>query len=487
MKIDNNVIKNIDKIKQLYGNSPDLNTRIIKINNKNIGVLFMESSSNTSSISDFIFKAITYIKDESNIFSNVYNNLKNKIFNAQINTINDFNEFSYYLSSGFTIIIVDGFNEAIVMETRAALDRGITESTSEPILRGPKDSFTESHSKNLGLLRKRIKDNNLWFKELKIGKRTQTRVSIAYINDIVEQKNIDKIYKKLNKINIDGILDSGNIRAYLSKQKCVFPKVISTERPDLACQSLLNGKIVILVENSPFVLILPTVFSDYLHTSEDQYQISYNVSFTRILKIIAFIITLFTPAIYIAITTFDQSVVPDKLLISLAIQRDGVPFPTTFEIILLMSIFEILKESDIRLPANMGASMSIVGAIVLGQAAVDAGIVSPIAVIVVAITSICSLLFNDPDFINGIRIWRFIFIIGASYLGLMGILSLSVCLILKLVSTETLNVAYLSPFSPLFKDSLKDTFIRLSLPNIKKRPEYLPNKDYIKQGGINEK
>ena len=356
-KIDKNVRKVIYKIKKLYGESPDLNTRIIDIQGQKIGCLFFESSSQTSTISDFIIKAVDYTKD--NIFDDLFESLKNNMFNSQVIIIDDFSQFPYFLSSGFTIIVVEKKGKAIVMETRAQLDRGVTESTTEPILRGSKDSFTESHSKNLGLLRKRIKDPNLWFSELKVGRRTQTRVSIAYMNDIAEKKTVDEIIKKLKKLNIDGILDSGNLIDYLTQNKSSFPQFQSTERPDIVCQALLDGKIVIIVENCPFTIILPTVFIDYFHTSEDQYQKSINISFTRVLKIFAFLITIFTPAIYIAITTFDQNTVPDKLLISLAVQREGVPFPTAFEIILLMTIFEILRESDIRSPSGMSAAMPL--------------------------------------------------------------------------------------------------------------------------------
>ena len=488
VKINKDVNTTIKQIKKIYGNSSDLQSRTIKVKNKNIGIIFMESSSSSSTVSDFIIKAIDYIsKDTSILFNNIYHKIKNNIFNSQVITIKDFSQFPYFLSSGFTIIIVDGCEEAIVMETRAELDRGVTEATNEPVLRGPKDSFTENHSKNLGLIRKRIKDSTLWFDELKVGKRTKTRISIAYLNDVVNKNDIKKIKEKLNQINIDGILDSGNIKEYLNKQKSSFPLILSTERPDLACLSILNGKIIILVENSPYVLILPSVFTDFIHTPEDEFENSYNISFTRILKMLAFIITLFTPALYIAITTFDQAVVPDKLLISLAIQREGVPFPTWFEIILLMMIFEILRESDIRLPANMGASMSIVGALVLGEAAVNAGIVSPIAVIIVAITSICSLLFTDVDFINGIRAWRLIFIIAATLLGVIGVISATLCFILKLSSLETLKVSYLAPFSPFNKNDQKNSVIKFSLPRIFNRPSYLNLNDKTKQGGKYEK
>ena len=472
-KIEKNAKKIIKKTKKLYGNSPDLNTRIINIKGTNVGILFLESSSQASTISDFIVKGTLYTASNKNIFQNIFDALKNNLFNSQLFTINDYSQFPYFLSSGFTIIVTDDKDEAIIMETRANLDRGVTESTSEPILRGSKDSFTESHSKNLGLIRKRIKDPNLWFEELKLGRRTKTRISIAYINGVADNKKIKQIKNKLEKIDIDGILDSGNLKDYLIEKKSAFPQIQSTERPDVVSEALLQGKIIIFTENCPFTLILPNVFIDYLHTSEDKNQKSSNITFTRILRFIALIITIFTPAIYIAITTHDQNTIPDKLLISLAIQREGVPFPTTFEIILLTTIFEILRESDLRSPSSMSAAMSIVGALVLGQAAVDAGIVSPITVIVVAFTSICSLVFTDIDFMNGIRSWRFIFILAASLLGIIGILSFAIIWLVKLSSLENLNTSYLSPFAPLEKSSQTDAIYKAPENEILIRPNYI--------------
>lgn len=474
-----NVLEIIENIKQKYGKSTDINTRIIKKENKNVGIIFLESSSNASTISDFIVKSL--IKENS-VFKSIFNTLENKLYNSQMFIIENYEDFPYYLSSGFTIIIIDGEKKAIVMETRANLDRGVTEATSEPVVRGSKDSFTESHSKNLGLIRKRIKDENLWFDELKLGRRTQTRTTIAYINDIADKKKIDIIKESLKKIDIDGVLDTGNIRDYLTKQKSIIPQIKSTERPDLVCQELLNGKIIILVENCPFAIILPTVFLDYIKSPEDQNQKSVNTSFTRIIRFLALIITILTPAIYIAIVTYDQNTIPDKLLISLAIQREGVPFPTFLEIIIFTAIFEILRESDIRSPANATTAMSIVGALVLGQAAVDASIVSPITIIIVAITSICSLIFQDSDFINSIRFWRFLFILSSSILGIIGIISMSLLWLTKIASLENLNTNFLAPISPLDIEANKDMIIKTSTKNIIKRPKYISNKNQTKQG-----
>lgn len=458
------------QIKETLGNSSDIVNR--KINN--ISYIYLESVTSDDKVSDFLNKCIVHINNVNQLFEL----LKNSIYNSHLVILDKINDCYYYLSSGYTCLFIDNQTKYIAVETKMKLDRGVTESSAEPLIRGPKDSFTENNAINIGLIRKRIKDSNLWIEEQKIGKRTQTKVSIIYIKGIAQDKNVNKIKKKLKKINIDGIIDSGYIRDYLEeKQRSSFPKAISTERPDLACINLLNGKLVILVENSPTVLILPATLDDFLKSSEDYYLKPINSTFSRILRYIAFFITILTPALYIALMTFNQEMIPDQLLISLATQRSQVPFPTFMEVLIFIVIFEILREADIRSPSIAGASMSIVGALVLGDAAVTAGLVSPIVIIVVAITSICELVFSDMDMSNAIRQWRMIFIFSTIFTGLIGIVSAGLILIIKLASLETLDTPYLIPFSPINKNIIKDSIFLAPANKRKKRPNYLTNND----------
>lgn len=481
MKIEKNIEKLFEQIKKENNNSCDISTRIIKIKSKKIGYIFLESVSSDDKISDFLVKSLNNIKN--NLFENLFNELKNTIFNSKLKIIENYEEIFYYLSSGYTCIKIDGTEKIIAVETKTQLDRGIDESKSESIIRGPKDAFTENYMTNIGLIRKRIKDNNLLFEEIKLGRRTKTKLSISYIKDIVKEEKIKKIKNKLKKLDVDGILDSGPIRDYLTeKNNSAFPSIISTERPDLCCQSLLNGKIIIIVENSPFALIIPGLLIDIFQVSEDNYQEPINITVTRILKFIGFLITLLTPGLYIALTTYNFEMIPNNLLTSIAIQRQGVPFPTTIEIITLLTTFEILRESDIRLPNQMGAAVSIVGALVLGDAAVAAGIVSPIVVIVVALTSVSGLLFTDIDVVNAIRSWRFAFILAGSILGLIGIVVSLIMFITKLASIETLDTPYLSPISPFNLEAQKNAIIKFPKTKLKKRPSYLNTKDNIKVG-----
>ena len=473
MKLDNNIDIIFQKIKDMNGNSGDIVTRIIDKNKQRIGYIFLESVSSDDKISDFLNKGIIG-SDKKKVFKSFFNLIKNSIFNSNMKTCNNYSELFYFLASGFCVIVFDDEETAIAVETKILLDRGVVESSSETIVRGPKDSFTENHNKNIGLIRKRIKDYNLWFTDIKVGKRTKTKVSVSYIKDIASSDKYNKVIESIKNIDIDGILDSGYIRELIEKeQKTLFPKIISTERPDQACNALLDGKIVILVENSPFVLILPAVLSDFFKSPQDDYQKSFNASFNRIIRMICFFLALLTPALYIALMTFNQEIIPDQLLISLAAQREGVPFPTAIEVLLFVLTFEVLREADIHSPSFSGSAMNVVGALILGDAAVSANIVSPIVIIIVAATSICELVFYDIDVIDALREWRLIFIIAATFMGIIGIVVVFIIFIAKLSSIQCLDTYYLSPISPLFPKSLKNSFFRLDRKKLKNRPDFL--------------
>lgn len=466
MKISKRIKNNINYILKLNHHSSDIVTRYIS---HKIGYMFLESVSSDDKISEFLNQAI--IENNSNLFKHI----QNKLYNSNVKTITDLNQVFNYLANGFTVIFVKHSKEAIVVETRSMLDRGVVESSVEPVIRGPKDSFTENHPKNIGLIRKRIKDPNLFFDDLSVGRRSQTRISIGYINDIADIDKVNQIKYIIKHIDIDAIIDSSYIRDFLEKENTVFPKVISTERPDLVSTSLLNGKIIIMVENSPTVLILPGLFIDFIHSPEDYYQKPFNVSFSRLLRLICFIITITIPALYISLMTFNQEIIPDELLIQLANQRIGIPFPTALEVLVFVIVFEILREADMHSPKIAGSAISIVGALILGDAAVSAGLVSPIVIIIVAITSISELVFYDIDMVSAVRTWRIIFILFSILLGLIGFVIASIILITKLASIESLGIPYLTPITPNYFSQWRDIIFRFPLKFLNERPRYLTN------------
>ena len=250
---------------------------------------------------------------------------------------------------------------------------------------------------------------------------------------------------------------------------------MSTERPYMACKYLLNGNAVILVDNDPFALILPISLNDFFFSEEDEYSGSINTSFSRIIRYICFIISLITPALYIAITTYNQEIIPTPLLLSIAGQRENVPFSAFIEAILMIFSFDILRESDLKMPNFANSSLSIVGALILGDAAVSAGIVSPIMIIVVAITSISSLAFSEPELINSLRWYRLIFMLGASFFGIYGLVLVGLYFLITTISTKSFTLPYLSPFAPINISQLKDSIISYPIKKRKKRNNYLSN------------
>lgn len=482
--MDKELDKIINHIKDMNGNSSDINVRYFNIHKEKVAFMFLESVASDDKISNYLGKSLSIsVRSKKNLFENLFDNINNTIPNSKVKIIDNYNDIFYHLASGFTCVFVDGYNKAITLETKALLDRSVTEATSEPVLKGPKDCFIENILANMGLIRKRIKDPNLYFEETKVGKRTKTKVVIGYIKDIADEEKVNLLKKKLEKINIDGIIDSNYIKELLTdNQKSFLPRVISTERPDLTAMGLLDGKIAIIVENTPYVLLLPTVFADFFKSSEDYYTKPFNASFTRILRYIAFFIAILVPAFYIAVTTFNMEIVPSSLLISFSIQRESVPFPTIIEVLILVISYEILREADTRKPQIMGASISIVGALILGEAAVSAGVISPIVVIVISISAVSGMGFNDPDITNAIRTWRILFMLAACLFGIVGIVILFIIFITKLNSIEVLGTPYLAPLSPFSLKDFKNSLTRFPQQKIKTRPTYFNKKNINRIG-----
>jgi spore germination protein KA len=447
----------IKKIKERCGNSDDIITRNITINNNEIYIIFSEVLCDGRNINDFIVRNISKL-----ILTNNNNDLYSLIFNTVSGTnlkeTTDIKEAINYLFKGFCLILID--NKFIIIEMRASIDRGINSAESEVSIIGPKDSFNENFNTNLGLIRRRLRTNELFLKTLFIGKNSNTKVGVCYMNNIADTKLVNNVTRKLEQINIDGIIDSGYIREKLIQKDSVFPVINITERPDTVSQALLEGKVAIIVDNSPYVMIIPTFFIDFLHTPDDYYQKPINTSFIRIIRLIGFLIAIFLPAYYISVTTHNTSSIPLTLLTNFTSQRLTVPFPAFIEALLMIISFEILRESDARIPSKMGTSVSILGGLVIGESAVSAGIVSPIMIIVIAISAISGLIFSSNALTSAIRYYRIFLIILATFFGIYGIFVGLIFLVTKLCSITSFGFPYMSPISPIVKSELNDTIIK---------------------------
>ena len=465
----NYMYKIIEKLKKDTNNDENIVYRKKRILFTDLYIIYNQTITSSSDIANFVIRSL------NKIYLPTLKNITNKISNFKYTIIETYEDLCYYLNSGFTILI-SSKNKYLALETRKDLSRGITSPTTENTSRGALDSFTENIENNIGLIKRRIKSNNLWIKNYRLGKYTNTSVSLLYMKDIVKEKLVDDVDKLLKKINIDGIIATGTIRNLIEKEnKNNFPNTMSAEKPYTAVKYLLEGNVVILADNDPFALILPTNINDYFKSEEDDFNKSINVSLTRIIRYLTFAITLLTPGVYIAITTYNQEIIPTELLISIAAQRENVPFSTFVEALLMMVSFEILRESDLKIPSFASSAISIVGALILGEAAVSAGIVSPIMIIVIAITSISALTFVEPEFINAMRLYRVLFMIGGALFGIHGILLIFIFLITNLSSYDFLGMPYLTPFAPPILSSLKDSIIKVPTINLKKRNHMLSN------------
>ena len=458
-----------DEIKKAFGSSTDLIIRPFIIDNREITLVMSEVLGSSSYVNDFILRRLLTIKFQSD---DIGSELLNFIPTNNGKILNKLSDMTDYICMGFALILFsDNESEkAIAIEARATIDRGIPIVNNEASITGSKDAFNENFNTNIGLIRRRIRTSDLYVDGMFIGKSSKTKIGILYMNNIVIKENVDNIKNKLSKINVDGILDTGNLKSYLdSKTNFFFPTITSTERPDKVAQALLEGKIAIVSDNSPFVLITPTFFVDYLHTSDDYYEKAINTSFIRIIRFLAFIIAIFTPAIYIALTTHNQDILPLSLFLNFMEQRDTVPFSALIEALFMSISFEILRESDIRKPASMGTSVSILGGLILGDAAVSAGIISPIMIIVISISAISGLAFSSVEMIYALRWWRFIMLFLAMFFGLFGIFVGFIILLASLVTTSSESLPYLAPFSPFIKEEIKDTIIKGSHKRIRFR------------------
>lgn len=436
---------NMNIINKLYNskkNMPDLQIKEVSFFMKKIYIINIQSISSSKDTNDFILKYLSNRSLINTFLKSLNKDINNYIPSISFIKINEENVYNY-LFNGFTVLIYK--KNFVAFETKENLDRSITEPTSEPTIKGPKDSFNENYNTNIGLIRKRIKSENLYIKELILGTITKTRISIIYIDNIVDKKLLNDVINKIKNINTDKLLDTYYIKELIKHENnTIFPTIKSTEKPDNVCKNLTEGKICILSENSNNVLIIPTFFVDYFYNNEDNYQKKLFAHFIKIIRFLALFITIFAPAIYLSLITYDEQIIPTDLLLNFAHQRSNVPFPALIEAFILMFTFELIYEADALTPTSRGSSLSILGALVLGDAAVNAGIVSPIMVIVVAISAISSIFFSFQDLQSFIRITRYSLMILSSLFGIIGILFGFMIIITNLCSINTFNIPFMT-------------------------------------------
>nr|WP_229722263.1 spore germination protein [Priestia taiwanensis] len=376
------------------------------------------------------------------------------------------------LLQGQSVLFIDGYNEALVINTKGWAERSVEESKTETTIKGSHDGFVENVSKNIGLIRRYVPTTELKIKRLTIGERAETEVYMMYLGDVANPEVVQAVENRINKIKVDTISNIGTLSRYTEDNTwSPFPQSYTTERPDATAAHILQGKVVVMVDRSPSAMIVPINLTGFFQTPDD-YNTSWLVaSFTRMLRYVGFAMAILLPAIYIAIISFHFEVVPLSLYLSIAESRARVPFSPFLEAIFMEITLEMLREAGIRLPPPIGQTIGIVGGIVIGQAAVQAGMVSNIMVIVVSITAIASFIVPNIDLSSSIRLIRFPMMVIAYFYGMIGIVIGMMVLVAHLITLESFGTPYGVPIAPLRWRDLKDTFVRLPESMLTKRPE----------------
>jgi len=418
---------------------------------------------------------------------NVYDVIRDRaIATSDISETDKMDDILYFIMAGDTAVFVEGYSKAIVVATRGFPNRGIQSAETEVVVQGPREAFSEVMRFNTALIRRRIRDTGLKVKQSRIGVRSQTDIALMYVEGIVRPEILEEVERRLKQIDIDGIMDSGCVEQLIEESwLSPFPQLQLTERPDKAASSILEGRIAIIVDNSPFVLLAPVSLNCFFQASEDYYSRWQVMSITRILRFIGAFIAVALPALYIAIALYHPSMIPLSMVSKLAEASLAVPFPAVLEIFMLDAAFELLREAGIRLKSASGGTIGIVGGLIIGQAAVEAGLVSPIVVIIVALNGIATFSIPNVSLVYGFRIVKYGLLLLAAGLGFLGLWVGLLIALIHMASLRSFGFPYLMPFaaSELSKgEDLKDSLFRLPLFMLRKRPFFADPKQASRYG-----
>ncbi len=471
------LIDNLNSIKDMTSNSSDIIIREFSFGkNRKISaaLIFVEGLTdlkiiNTSIIEPLMYKA-SFLDSHVGIGKNSMHDIRNSILSvSDARETKVLDEVIEGFLAGNAVLLISGSDSALIISCKGWEKRGISEPATESVVRGPRESFIESLRTNTAMIRRKIKNPNLIIETLKLGKRTGTTVNLVFIKGIANAELIKNVKERLNDINTDSILESGYIDQYIEDAPfCIFSTIGYTEKPDVVAAKLLEGRVAILVDGTPFVLTAPLLFIEAFQSSEDYYSRPYFASMLRIVRYLAFLTTILVPALYVSITTYHHEIIPTPLLLTMAKAREGVPFPEVAESLIMLLVFEILREAGVRLPQPVGQAMSIVGALVMGEAAVSAGFIGAPMIIVIAITAVSS--FAVPNQSDAAAMLRIIFLILASIMGNFGITMGILGTLVHLSSLKSFGFPYLSPIVPFQAEGLKDTLVRAPLWFMQRRP-----------------
>ncbi|HHU24349.1 MAG TPA: spore germination protein [Acholeplasmataceae bacterium] len=474
-----NIDDTIAYIKAIQGNCFDLVIRSIHLENvwgkQRIAIIYISGISDKNIIDESILHTITNnyrkISKPLNTNDSVFDFFNNFIMTlSSVRNTDEFGELIITLLNGDAIILVEGSQKCFLVDSKIKNERAIEAPKAQVSVKGGNEAFNESLSTNICLIRRRIRNSHFRIEKYILGKKSNTSVVVMYIKGVADEGLVEEVKTRIEGIDVENILDSEYVSFYLrEKQWTMFQTIFSTERPDSVVASLFEGRVAILVDGSPFALVAPMLFVQGLQSLEDYYMKGYIASFVRFTRIVAFFLGLYLPAIYISLIYFHSELLPINLLLSIAGQRYAIPFPGFLEILLIMFFFDLLRESGTRMPTSLGSSLSFLGAIIIGESAVQAGLFSSIIVIVVTITAICSLTIPDYFLNLTLTVLRYFFWGAAVIGGFYGVTLASIALLTHLCSLRSFGFNYLSPYTPFCASGMQDSVIRTRIDKIFRR------------------
>ena len=404
-------------------------------------------------------------------------NIREKVFTtAPVTITQDLEEAENRIAEGATALLIEGDENFYLFSVKKYERRNVSEPPTSSVLKGPREGFTEDIAVNASLLRRRLKNKRLVIREKTIGKYSGTKVFVCYLSDVAAKKTVDLVNERLSHIDIDGVIDSSYLTKFIEDSPTsLFPQVGSIEKPDVVAAKLLEGRVAVLSDGSPIALTVPHILIESFQDSQDYFKRNARVTVTRFLRLFAAIFALFLPAAFVAVQEFQYQVLPLKFLITIINSTNGTPLSPTLEMVLVLLIFDILNEASVRMPKYVGMALSVVGAIVLGETAVSAGLLSSPAVLVTALSSIG--LYLVPDDVGTYSILRLLFVATAALLGLLGIILALILLVGHLVTLQSFGANYLSPYAPLVNGDLKDGFVKRELYDMDSRPSSIDNQN----------
>ena len=465
----------IENLKEKFNNDPDLIVREIEVNKNKLTLIYLKSIVDKDYISGFIVEPIVSLKKE---FKTVNEIEEEVLFSCEVKKVRQ-NQIKDEILNGATVLILNDEEEFLSFDTEKVPFRNITEPPTSAVIKGPREGFTENIKVNIALIRKRMRSEHLKLETLYVGRETKTQITLCYLENIADPIIVNKIKNKISKIKIDGIIDSYYITEFLEEKKqSIFKQIGNTEKPDIACAKMLEGRVVVLVDNTPIVLTLPYLLLEDLQDSSDYYNNHFRIFIVRTIRMLGILLAILSPGMYVAMLLYHSKVIPLNFFITIINSTQGLPFEPFIEVLFIIILFEILYEVSLRLPRYLGLATSIVGALVLGDTGVKAGLISPPGVMIVALSGIA--IYAIPDQSGQESTLRLLFLFLGGIGGFLGILTGLVFIVSFMNKHDGYGAPYLAPLTPYIKEDMKDFIFKKPITELKTRPLSFNQKNKVR-------